>query len=154
MQELPDPLTSVVYGSWVEMNPLTAKKLGLSEGDLVRVESPHGEITAPVFVYPGIMPDVIAMPIGQGHAEFGRYAKDRGVNPISILAPLMDPDSGSLAWGGTRVKIEATGRQAKLLKIGGESRQLGREIIQTSSNREGANEHAQINSIPISVVSS
>jgi anaerobic selenocysteine-containing dehydrogenase len=154
MQELPDPLTSVVYGSWVEMNPLTAEKLGLSEGDLVKVESPHGEITAPVFVYPGIMPDVIAMPIGQGHAQFGRYAKNRGVNPISILAPLMDPDSGSLAWGGTRVKIEATGRQADLLKIGGESRQLGREIIQTTGNRVAENEHAQINSIPISVVSS
>ena len=154
MQELPDPLTSVVYGSWVEMNPLTAEKLGLSEGDLVKVESPHGNITAPVYVYPGIMPDVIAMPIGQGHAQFGRYAKHRGVNPISILAPLMDPDSGSLAWGGTRVKIEATGRQADLLKIGGESRQLGREIIQTTSNRVAANEHAQINSIPISVVSS
>jgi len=154
MQELPDPLTSVVYGSWVEMNPLTAEKLGLSEGDLVKVESPHGEITAPVFVYPSIMPDVIAMPIGQGHEQFGRYAKNRGVNPISILAPLMDPDSGSLAWGGTRVKIEPTGRQAKLLKIGGESRQLGREIIQTTSNRSAANEHAQINSIPISVVSS
>ena len=154
MQELPDPLTSVVYGSWVEMNPLTAEKLGLSEGDLVKVESPHGNITAPVYVYPGIMPDVIAMPIGQGHAQFGRYAKHRGVNPISILAPLMDPDSGSLAWGGTRVKIEATGRQADLLKIGGESRQLGREIIQTTSNRVAVNEHAQINSIPISVVSS
>ena len=154
MQELPDPLTSVVYGSWVEMNPLTAEKLGLSEGDLVKVESPHGKITAPVYVYPGIMPDVIAMPIGQGHAQFGRYAKHRGVNPISILAPLMDPDSGSLAWGGTRVKIEATGRQADLLKIGGESRQLGRKIIQTTSNRVAANEHAQINSIPISVVSS
>ena len=25
MQELPDPLTSVVYGSWVELNPITAK---------------------------------------------------------------------------------------------------------------------------------
>ncbi len=154
MQELPDPLTSVVYGSWVEMNPVTAEKLGLSEGDLVRVESSHGEITAPVYVFPGVMPDVIAMPIGQGHTEFGRYAKNRGANPIHILAPQVDPGSGSLAWGGTRVKIVPTGQQEKLLKIGGESRQLGREIIQTTGAGEAANEHARISSIPISVVSS
>ncbi len=36
MQELPDPMTSVVYGSWVEMNPKTAEKLGLKEGGLGR----------------------------------------------------------------------------------------------------------------------
>ena len=100
------------------------------------------------------MPDVIAMPIGQGHSEFGRYAKNRGANPIQILAPQMDPESGSLAWGGTRVKVEATGRKAKLLKLGGESRQLGREIIQTTGATDGGDSHAQIHSIPISVVSS
>ncbi len=154
MQELPDPMTSIVYGSWVEMNPITAEELGVSEGDLVKVESPHGEITVPVFVYPAIMPDVIAMPIGQGHADFGRYASNRGSNPISIFAPQIEPKSGSLAWGATRVKLQVTGQRVDLLKISGESRELGRNIIQTTSAWEGATEHAQIDSIPISVVSS
>ena len=153
MQELPDPMTSVVYSSWVEVNPLTADKLGLSEGDLVRVVSPHGAITAPVLIFPAIMPDVIAMPIGQGHTEFGRYATQRGANPISILAPQIEPKSDSLAWAATRVKLEATGRQVKLLKLSGESRDLGREIIQTTGGHESGNEHAQLDSIPIAVVS-
>ncbi|MEE8307145.1 MAG: molybdopterin-dependent oxidoreductase, partial [Gammaproteobacteria bacterium] len=77
MQELPDPLTSVVYGSWVELNPKTAEELGFAEGDLVSVESPRGSITAPVYIYPAIRPDVVAMPIGQGHSDYGRYAKNR-----------------------------------------------------------------------------
>ncbi|MGI9308966.1 MAG: molybdopterin-containing oxidoreductase family protein, partial [Gammaproteobacteria bacterium] len=67
LQELPDPMTSVVYGTWVEINPLTADELGVTTGDLVTIESPTGSISAPVFVYPAIRPEVIAMPIGQGH---------------------------------------------------------------------------------------
>jgi anaerobic selenocysteine-containing dehydrogenase len=154
MQELPDPITSVVYGSWVEINPQTADKLGLSEGDVVRVTSPHGEISAPIFLYPAIMPDVIAMPIGQGHSEFGRYAKNRGANPISILSPQIEPKSGGLAWGATRIKLEATGERVKLLKLSGESRDLGRGIIQTTGGHQGGDDHAQLHSIPIAVVSS
>ncbi len=148
MQELPDPMTSVVYGSWAEINPTTARQLGLSEGDLVEVQSPHGSVVAPVYVYPAIMPDVIAMPIGQGHGEFGRYARNRGVNPLQILAPRMEPHTGSLAWGATRVKVVATGRKVELVKTGGTSRELGREIIQTTGSHAGASANARPDLIP------
>ncbi|NIN34401.1 MAG: hypothetical protein GTO60_04605, partial [Gammaproteobacteria bacterium] len=133
MQELPDPLTSVVYGSWVEMNPVTASELGLTEGDLVDIVSPHGQLRAPVFVYPAIRPDVIAMPIGQGHSEYGRYAKERGVNPIEILSPLVETGTGALAINATRVSVVATGQHVDLIKTGGNSRELGREIVPTTS---------------------
>lgn len=154
MQELPDPMTSVVYGSWVEMNPATADRLGLAEGDVVEVESPEGRIAAPVYLYPAIMPDVIAMPIGQGHSEYGRYAKDRGANPIEILSPQMEPVTGSLAWSATRVRLIPTGERVELLKTGGVSRQLGREIIQTTGSDAGAGATAALHSIPITVVPS
>ena len=148
MQELPDPLTSVVYGSWIEMNPATATDLGLSEGDIVEVESPQGTIEAPVYVYPAIRPDVVAMPIGQGHSEYGRYAQNRGVNPIEILSPQQDTQTGALATSSTRVRITATGDHVDLIKTGGTSRDLGREIIQTT----GGNRTAKTNNIPITVL--
>ena len=152
MQELPDPNTSVVWGSWVEINPATAGQLGLQEGDLVAVESPNGQITVPVFVYPGIRPDVIAIPIGQGHREFGRYATNRGVNPLQILAPQMDSQAGSLAWGATRVKLAATGQRVKLVKTSGTSRDLGRDIVQVTGAPGDGSHSATLNSIPITVV--
>ena len=153
MQELPDPMTSIVYGSWVEMNPVTATQLGLNEGDLVDIESPHGQIRAPVYVYPAIMPDVIAMPIGQGHDEYGRYAKNRGANPIEILSPQMEPHTGSLASSATRVKIVATGQRVELLKTSGTSRDLGREIVQTTGGKAGKGHSVKLNSIPITEAS-
>jgi anaerobic selenocysteine-containing dehydrogenase len=152
LQELPDPMTSVVYGSWLEMNPTTAADMGLTEGDLVDIESPHGEIRAPVYVYPAIMPGVVAMPIGQGHSEYGRYAKDRGVNPLAILSPQIT-DAGGLASSATRVKIIATGSRVELVKTGGTSRDLGREIVQTWDGEPAtAGDSAKVNSIPITTV--
>ncbi|MGO9589985.1 MAG: molybdopterin-dependent oxidoreductase [Candidatus Acidiferrales bacterium] len=110
MQEAPDPISSVMWGSWVEINTQTAAKLGIAQGDLLEVASQHGTLQAPAFVTPGIAPDCVAMPIGQGHTNFTRYAKDRGANPISILAPLTDAETGSLAWAATRVKISRIGK--------------------------------------------
>jgi anaerobic selenocysteine-containing dehydrogenase len=153
MQELPDPLTSVVYGSWVEINPATARQMNLTEGDLVDIESPHGQIRAPVFVFPAIMPDVVAMPIGQGHSEYGRYAKDRGANPIQILGPQLEPYTGGLATSATRVKIVATGRRVELVKTGGNTRELGRNIVPTAAATTSGGYNAQLNSIPIKVIS-
>ena len=152
MQELPDPMTSVVYGSWLEINPATAEELGLRDGDLVEIESPDGLIAAPVLTFPAIMPNVVAMPVGQGHAEYGRYARGRGANPIDILSPRMEPETGSLAWNATRVRLNPTGRRASLVRTSGVSRDLGREIIQTTGADETEDAGAGLRSIPITVV--
>lgn len=126
LQGAPDPMTTASWGTWVEMNPETASSLGVSDDDLVRVISPHGELEAPVVVYPGIRPDVVAIPVGQGHEHFGRFAQRRGSNPISLIAAITDPDTGSLAWGATRVRIEPTGEHktlARLESLAGEGRE-------------------------------
>ena len=129
LQELPDPMTSVVYGSWAELNPVTADELGIEEGDVLEIESPAGSIRVPAFIFPAIRPGVVAVPIGQGHTSYGRYASDRGVNPIHIVATLMDKQSGDLAWAATRVKITNTGERLRIVKTDGVTRTLGRQIL-------------------------
>jgi anaerobic selenocysteine-containing dehydrogenase len=105
LQELPDPLSSAMWSSWVEINMQTAEKLGIHQGDLVEITSTQGSIQVPAFPSPGIAPDVVAMPVGQGHENYTRYATGRGENPISILSAVSEPETGSLAWAATRVKI-------------------------------------------------
>ncbi len=126
LQGAPDPMTTISWGTWVELNPETANSLGVSDDDLVRVISPHGELEAPVVIYPAIRPDVVAIPVGQGHNHFGRFAEQRGSNPIALVASITDPETGSLAWGATRVRIEPTGRKkipARLESLAGEGRE-------------------------------
>jgi anaerobic selenocysteine-containing dehydrogenase len=105
LQELPDPLTTAMWCSWVEINPQTAARLGIADADMVEVRSAHGSLRAPAVLSPGIAPDAVAMPAGQGHEQFTRYASGRGANPIAILAPVVEGVTGSLAWAATRVSI-------------------------------------------------
>ena len=156
LQELPDPLTGVVYGSWIELNPVTAAELGVADGDVVAVQSPTGSIEAPVLVYSAIMPNVVAMPIGQGHTQYGRYASGRGVNPLEIVAPQTDRITGAHAWAATRVILTPTGRHVPLVRVGGAGRENGQEIVQIAAaeNSVRSDATARLNSIPITVVNS
>jgi anaerobic selenocysteine-containing dehydrogenase len=105
MQELPDVISTAMWSSWVEINPTVAAQLDIAQGDLVEVGSRHGRVRAPALLSPGIAPDVIGMPVGQGHENFTRYATNRGENPIKVLAPVVEPETGTLAWAATRVKV-------------------------------------------------
>ena len=121
LQELPDVLTSAMWSSWVEIHPKTGERLGIRQGDLVEIASPQGSVRAPAILSPGIAPDIVAMPVGQGHENFSRFASGRGANPLSILAPLAEHETGSLAWAATRVKLVRAGgpEQAKLVLFAG-----------------------------------
>ena len=110
LQEMPDVISTAMWSSWVEINTQTAARLGIAEGDLVEIASAHGTLRAPVLVSPGVAPDVLAMPVGQGHETFTRYATGRGANPVRILAPLTEPETGALAWAATRVRVSRVGR--------------------------------------------
>jgi anaerobic selenocysteine-containing dehydrogenase len=118
LQETPDPMTTVQWGGWVELNPETARSLGVNDNDIVRIESPTRSLEAQVVIYPGIRPDVVAMPVGQGHVDYGRFAQAAGKsNPLSLVVPVTDPEAGSLAWGATRVRLKATGRKQILARL-------------------------------------
>lgn len=124
LQELPDPLTTAMWSSWVEIHPATAASLGIADGDLVRVESAHGTIEAPAVLSPGIGPDAVAMPAGQGHGTFTRYASGRGANPFAVLGPATDTATGRLAWAATRVRVTKAGPgDGRLILFGGATRE-------------------------------
>ncbi len=84
LQEVPETSTSIAWGSWAEINPETASALGLQRGDAVKLTREGNEITVPVLVTPQMMPGIVAVPIGQGHTELGRWAKGRGANPLKL----------------------------------------------------------------------
>lgn len=118
LQETPDPMTTVQWGMWVELHPETARKLDVEDDDLVLVESPHGKVEVSVVIYPGIRPDTVAIPIGQGHIDNGRYARvAAGKNPISLVGPIVDSATGALAWGATRVKLSKVGQKKNLARL-------------------------------------
>lgn len=94
------------WGAWVEINPVTAASMGISEGDWVWIESPLGRrIQLQAVLYPGCRPDTINIPFGQGHHGYGRWADGRGDNPNWIVAEEHDRLAGTAAWSATRVRL-------------------------------------------------
>ncbi|NOX43281.1 MAG: molybdopterin-dependent oxidoreductase [Gammaproteobacteria bacterium] len=131
LQESPDQISKVVWDSWAEMHPNTAKKIGVSHGDLIEVASENGSIKLKAYIIKGVHPDTIAIPLGQGHEEFGRYAKGLGVNPLKILTARTDSKTGELAMYATRVKVTALGKEDVFVRLGGNDTQVGRKFVRT-----------------------
>ena len=116
LQEMPDPMTTLTWNTWVEINPVTAEKLGIHDDDVVRVTTPYGAIEASVYLYPAIRPDTIAIPFGQGHTALGRWAEGRGVNPAAIL-PAAVNEAGDLAYSDVTASITLTGQRRPLARV-------------------------------------
>jgi anaerobic selenocysteine-containing dehydrogenase len=114
LQGVPDPMTTIAWQTWVELNKVTAEKIGVKDGDVITITSPFGQMDAPVYVYPAIREDTIAIPIGQGHSDYGRYAGGRGSNPLNLIGFKADDNGNSLLWSNQRVKISKTGKHVNL----------------------------------------
>jgi anaerobic selenocysteine-containing dehydrogenase len=104
--------------SWddvAKINPIDAKKLGIKNGDTIRLTSTTGTIVTKARLWEGVRPGTVAKCYGQGHWAYGRvaakdYAKalPRGGNNNELLVDDYDRLSGATARNGgfTGVKIE------------------------------------------------
>ncbi len=136
MQELPNPMTTTVWGSWVEMNPESAAELGVADRDNLQISTDQGAVDVPVYLNRYIHPSLIAIPIGQGHESFGRFASGVGVNVLSLL-----PRAGSAEMQGflapvARVRKSATAVKETIVKLQGHDSQENRGIARTISADE------------------
>ena len=130
--ESPDLLTTVVWDSWAELHPNTAKALKVREGDVLLIKSAHGSIRAKAYLIPGIHPGSVAVPIGLGHESYGRFATNVGVNPLKILDPIFDQETGELALYATRVAVTKTDQRERISKDEGPTGlQQDRKLVAT-----------------------
>ena len=144
LQEVPDPMSQIVWDSWVEINPDTAKKMGIKDRSVVQLQTSQGSIKATAFYHFGIHRDAVAIPIGQGHENSGDVADGFGVNVMNLLPTEMD-ESGSLALVSTRAQLNAVEDLSYTVNLDGNARQLGRNIAAATTVEElehGGDHHA------------
>ena len=133
LQEIPDPLLKTAWGNGAEMTAETAAAVGAEDGQVATLESDHGRIEATVILNPHLPPGVVAMAIGQGHTDFGRYATGRGANPLALLDPAPDAASGGPRWAGTRIDVTPRALRRPLARLQRRFDQEGRELAQAVS---------------------
>ncbi|RMG39544.1 MAG: 4Fe-4S dicluster domain-containing protein [Candidatus Dadabacteria bacterium] len=131
LQELPDPVTKIVWDSWAEIHPETAGKAGIKNGDLVAVRNKYGDLKLAAYITENVDQGIVAVPLGQGHTEYGRYARlVKGGNVYDLLQTGEDSDGVVLL--GSHVEIKRLPGRPKLVNTQGSDSQHGRGLARTA----------------------
>ncbi|MBI5869277.1 MAG: TAT-variant-translocated molybdopterin oxidoreductase [candidate division Zixibacteria bacterium] len=107
LQEMPDPVTKLTWDNAALIAPATARKLGVSHGDVVRIGAGGKSLEAPAYVLPGHPAGTIALALGYGRKFSGSVGNGVGVNAYA----LRNSATPHLASG---VKITRTGATIEL----------------------------------------
>ena len=123
-------LSEIVHDNPLWINTATARRLGIGQGDRVRVTSRAGHFETRAWVTEGVHPQVVAVGDGCGHWGYGNVARARpyksldpetslvwwgrsgehgggpGVHPNPSIELESDPIGGGQAWMDTVVRVE------------------------------------------------
>lgn len=103
--ENPTAPVDVAWDIWVEINPATARELGITDGEMVVVESACGKISAVAKHFEATQPDVVNVPLGLGRKSFSDKIPSIGSNVMEIIQPLRESLAGVPALLSTKVRI-------------------------------------------------
>ncbi len=139
--EIPDPVSQVVWDSWLEIHPETAKKLGIKNGDLVEISNEKGQKSqVGALLYHGISKNTVGLPTGLGRSlkfpDYTHFKRDLliptkksdprrlkeitpGFNPLKLIPFELDVQSGDLVFSTTTVKIRSLGTPSDLVSVDG-----------------------------------
>ena len=102
-QELPEPVTKIVWDNYVCLLPETARGLGLMQGSLVKIKniSSKQSVTLPVHLQPGLHPQSALIPLGYGRTAAGKIANQVGQNANKLHSI----GSDSITFSGSIVEL-------------------------------------------------
>ncbi len=85
LQELPHPVSKVVWDNYAAISPKSANQLGLKSNDLVEISTGQYKLTIPVLVQPGASDDSITIETGYGRKYGGTVGTNVGFNANILL---------------------------------------------------------------------
>lgn len=85
LQELPRPLTKLVWDNPLLIAPALAKRLHLENGDLARLTVAQNSVTAPIWIMPGQAPGCITAWLGSGRRAAGSIGDGQGVDYYPLM---------------------------------------------------------------------
>lgn len=84
LQEIPHPVSKVVWDNYAAMSVATARELGVKTDELVQLDVEGKTLTLPVLEQPGMAEKVIAVELGYGRTQAGTIGSQVGfdANPL------------------------------------------------------------------------
>jgi molybdopterin-containing oxidoreductase family iron-sulfur binding subunit len=125
LQELPKPLSHLVWDNAAHVSPAFAAAHQLATGDLIEVRVKDRAIAAPVLVTPGHAADCITLTLGYGRTRAGAVGNDHGYDAYRIRAP-------ASPWQIDGAAIQRLGRQHALVSTQTHFAMEGRELVRVA----------------------
>ncbi|HVZ13817.1 MAG TPA: TAT-variant-translocated molybdopterin oxidoreductase [Bauldia sp.] len=129
LQELPRPLSKIVWGNPALLAPATAARLGVATGDVIAVASGNARVTLPVSVEPGHPEEVLTLTLGFGQKDTGAVGKDVGTDVYPLRA-------ASSPWMLADVTVTRTGDRARVITTQHHQSMEGRDIVRSGTLAE------------------
>ena len=121
LQELPDPVTKVTWDNYFCVSATAAERLGLAEGDVLRVETEGGvQLELPTLIQRGQHDRVVSVALNYGVKGTDRFANigpqwfearptvDAGQLVGKNAAPLIDIDNGTVSLVRSDIRLQKT----------------------------------------------
>ena len=137
LQELPKPLTKLVWDNAALVSPATAERFHLANEDVVELKYRGREVHAPVWILPGQADDCVTVHLGYGRRRAGNIGSGIGFNANELRM-------SDALWGGPGLQIEKTGRRQTLVTTQHHYSMEDRQLIRTGTVAEYGKDPASI----------
>jgi len=107
LQELPHPVSKIVWDNYAAISQKSAQDLGVQNNDMIEIAFPHGKQSFPVFIQPGQADQVISIELGYGRSIAGPIGSGVGADAQVLLSGSSLAGSRVLQGAGV---VKAEGR--------------------------------------------
>ena len=107
LQELPKPLSKLTWDNAAMLSLATAERLGVKNGEVVKLRFEGREVQAPIWVMPGHADESVTAHLGYGRRRAGKVGSGIGFNAYAIRP-------ASAPWFGSGLEIAKTGDKYSL----------------------------------------
>jgi MoCo/4Fe-4S cofactor protein with predicted Tat translocation signal len=132
LQELPNPVSKIVWDNYASVSMKTADRLNLKQGDLIELTSNGVTVTLPTHIQPGLHDGVVAVAVGYGRTHAGKVGNDIGQNAY-VFAKV---ETNNAIFSGAAVDIKKTGKKYDLVTTQGHDSMEGRQIVVQATNKD------------------
>lgn len=132
LQELPDPVTKIVWDNYACLSIKTAESLQIKEGDVIEVTVNQKTLKIPAHIQPGLHDQVVAIAVGYGRPAAGQVGNLIGQDAYVLASQKND----EVLFSGLAAEIKKTGKHFDLVTTQGHDSMEGRQIVVTATNKD------------------
>ena len=126
LQELPRPITRLVWENAALVSPQTARDLALESGDVVAFECDGRSLRAPVWIAPGHADRAFTLHLGYGRTQAGRLGSGLGFDAYALR-------TAAAPWRLSGASVAKTGARHALATVQKHPDQEHRNLVRVAS---------------------